>query len=136
MADYYIPHGRAIGNPHGKGLIKPGDPIPPLTAEQIARFVADGSLAVAPVTTTVAPPPPAPEPIKRADDAPEQEGPPILDDEPAPGLEIPTEWPAGGAKLTAFLADYERADVLTLQAADGRKSCERYYKKRIKELGG
>ena len=131
MARYYIPAGRAIGNPNRSGprLIKAGDPIPPLTARQIDRFVADGSLALLdespPVAVVEKPTPPRP---------PAAEPEPLDPTEPEPGYEIPMRFPSSKA-LPEFLAGFDdEAHIRALWAADGRSSADRHYKKRLKAL--
>jgi hypothetical protein len=113
MVDYYIPAGRAFGNP-GPGLprqFKPGDPLPALTAPQIARLVRDGSLALR-----------APQPRS------------VVVPSPAPGYEIPSKFPAS-KHLPGFLDGYsDPAHVRALWRADGRSSADRHYRKRLKAL--
>jgi len=104
VSRYYIPKGRAFG--YGRGLVKPGDPIPPLTAEQIARFVADGSLAIKA-------PEPKPEP---------------------PSYKIPRRLPRLSS-LAKFLKNYDDADhVRAIWRSDDRSSSTKIYRARIREL--
>lgn len=96
MARYYVPKGRAIGNPNGRGVIRHGDPLPPLPQSAIDRFLADGSLAVveeevAPVGQEIAP---APEP------------------ERLPSIK----------QMPAFLQGKTRAEIEAIRARDGRTS--------------
>ncbi len=113
MVDYYIPAGRAFGNP-GPGLprlFRPGDPLPSLTAAQIARLVKDGSLAVR---------------------GPQPRG--VVTPSPAPVYEIPSKFPAS-KYLPGYLDGYSDAGhVRALWRADGRSSADRHYRKRLKAL--
>jgi len=113
MADYYIPPGRAFGNPQPglPRLFRPGDPLPSLTQAQIDRLIKDGSLAVR-----------APGPRGAAPAA------------PAAVYEIPSKFPAS-KYLPGYLDGYsDPAHVRALWRADGRSSADRHYRKRLKAL--
>jgi len=113
MADYYIPPGRAFGNPQPglPRLFRPGDPLPSLTQAQIDRLVKDGSLAVR---------------------GPQPRG--VVTPSPAPVYEIPSKFPAS-KHLPGYLDGYsDPAHVRALWRADGRSSADRHYRKRLKAL--
>lgn len=140
MARYMIAPGRAIGK-KGGGVYRHGDALPPLSASDIDRFVADGSLVPVPGFVAIDPADtPEPQPAE-VDPAPEAEpqaaepgdpasrfapsavSPPPETDagSPSAGFDVPDKWPSI-KRMPAFLEGKSAAEVRFLQANDSRVS--------------
>jgi len=133
MTAYYIPPGRGIVS--GGRVLHYGDPLPAFTAEQIDRYVVDGSLAAVPPAVS-----PSPDSLPAPSEAPapvESEAVPPADDEGAGApLEMPERLPSLG-KLAAHLDGQSEEYIRAMHAADSRKgqTAQGHYKRALKALG-
>lgn len=123
MPQYVIAPGRTILTPGGALLA--GDSAAPLCAADLALYVADGTVVMAPdpEPAEVKPlpavePEPAPEPVVEPVEEPEPEP------EPLPPV----------LALRAALAGLQADAVLAMMGRDDRPSAKRHYRRRLREL--
>ena len=136
MTAYYIPPGRGIVS--GGRVLHYGDPLPAFTAEQIDRYVVDGSLAAVPPAVS-----PSPDSLPAPSEAPapvESDAVPPADDEgagaPLEAFTLPDKFPAS-SKMSAHLKGKPLGYVRAMRAKDGRSGVNvtKAYNSALKALG-
>ena len=109
MARYKIAPGRAIGKKSGGGVIRYGSPLPDLSAEDLARFIADGCVIIDDSAEMEPPQEPTPSPPSLSGGGVDS----------APSVSVPSRWPTI-REMPAFLEGLSESEVRFLQSEDPR----------------